>query len=47
MALTVRHLDKYYDEEFNKKYGNSLNELYILAGVTTGAFIAILLISTR
>jgi len=47
MALTVKHLDKYYEEEFNKKYGNSLNDLYILATVATTAFIAILLISTR
>ena len=47
MTLTVRHLDKYYDEQFNKKYGNSLTDLYVLVGVTTFAFIAMVLISTR
>jgi hypothetical protein len=47
MTLNVKHLGKYYDEQFNNKYGNSLNDLYLLAGVTTFAFIAILLISTR
>ncbi len=47
MTLTVNHLGKYYDEQFSKKYGNSLNDLYLLAGVTTFAFITLLLISTR
>jgi hypothetical protein len=47
MPLTARHLDKYYDEVFAKKYGNSMVDLYILAGVTTFAFITIFLISTR
>jgi len=47
MVLTARNLEKYYDEQFNKKYGNSLNDLYILIGVTTFAFISIFLISVR
>ena len=47
MALTVKHLDKYYDEQFNKKYGKSLTDLYILVGVTTFAFITIFLISMK
>jgi hypothetical protein len=47
MPLTAKHLDKYYDEQFNKKYGNSLTDLYILVGVTTFAFISIFLISVK
>jgi hypothetical protein len=47
MPLTVKHLGKYYDEQFNKKYENSLNDLYILVGVSTFAFISLILIVSR
>jgi hypothetical protein len=47
MPLTAKHLDKYYDEVFEKKYGNSMNDLYILVGVTTLAFIALVVIVSK
>lgn len=47
MTLTVRHLDKYYDEVFEKKYGNSMNDLYILVGVSTVAFLTIVILSLK
>jgi hypothetical protein len=47
MPLTVKNLDKYYDEVFEKKYGKSMNDLYILVGVTTLAFITLVIISTK
>jgi hypothetical protein len=47
MVLTVKHLDKYYDEVFEKKYGSSMTDLYILVGVTTLAFITLVVISAK
>lgn len=47
MALSVKHLDKYYDEVFEKKYGNSMKDLYILVGITTVAFLTITILSLK
>lgn len=47
MALTVKNLDKYYDEVFEKKYGKSMNDLYILVGVTTVAFLTVVILSLK
>jgi hypothetical protein len=47
MPLTAKHLDKHYDEVFEKKYGNSMTDLYILVGVTTVAFLTITILSLK
>jgi hypothetical protein len=47
MALTVKHLDKYYDEVFAKKYNNSFNDLYVLVGVVTVAFLTVTILSLK
>lgn len=47
MPLTIKHLDKYYDEVFEKKYGKSMNDLYILVGVSTVAFLTIVILSLK
>ncbi len=47
MTLTVKHLDKYYDEVFEKKYGKSINDLYILGGVVSFAFLTVIILSLK